>query len=76
MWCQYGAQPPYPSDPMYCADCGEPLAVNPMERVRCHSGDVWLAEPPHPRDTWYGTPSKVFAGVRYWLYMAPTERLT
>lgn len=76
IWCPHGAQPPYPSDPMYCADCGQPYAADPMKRVRCHSGDVLLSEPPHPRDTWYPVRRFNFDGEIYWLYENPGVRLS
>lgn len=60
---------------MYCADCGQPYSLDPMQRVRCHSGDMLSTEAPLPRDSWYRVRTFRFDGALYYLYEAPRTRL-
>lgn len=62
---------------LYCFDCGQPYAADPMKRVRCHSGDMLSTEAPLPRDSWYPVRKFRFKGdpAVYYAYEAPTERI-
>lgn len=62
---------------LYCADCGQPYAEDPMKRVRCHSGDMLSTEAPLSRDSWYPVRKFRFKGDLnvYYLYEKPSQRL-